>query len=244
VKSSNRKEKTKARHEPHVTTTTTTTPALSTRAGQIALLGASIDPKDCAFAKNIESMGFAVQEFEYSRSAPSLVLVASQNFSVGFGPDTAASVLAGELALSSGIWAKSEQSLVPLGLPSFDVQITIPGALGSAPQTGHFVCPAAYMVGLANGQQSASANFDAACGGPPPPFAGITLSAFDQIQTGMSYEQVTAIVGAPGTLSAETNVAGFDTKIYTWPGAGGVGANANVEFQNDQEVSKAQAGLG
>ena len=100
------------------------------------------------------------------------------------------------------------------------------------------------MIALANGQPSSPAGFDAACGGPPPPFAGITLSAFNQMQPGMSYEQVTAIVGAPGTLSAENSVGGFDTKICTWPGVGGVGANANVEFRNDQEVSKAQVGLG
>ena len=80
---------------------------------------------------------------------------------------------------------------------------------------------------------------------PPPPYNPPTMSLaeFNAIQPGMSYAQVVSIVGGPGTLAAETTFPGVDTKIYTWVGQGSVGANANVEFQNDREVAKGQAGL-
>jgi hypothetical protein len=42
----------------------------------------------------------------------------------------------------------------------------------------------------------------------------------------------------------DRDVAGFHDTIYTWSGCGGLGANANVQFQDDAEVTKAQAGLG
>jgi hypothetical protein len=48
----------------------------------------------------------------------------------------------------------------------------------------------------------------------------------------MNHEQVTDIVGSPGSI------------MFMWSGCGGLGANANVMFQNDVEVSKAQFGLG
>ena len=78
---------------------------------------------------------------------------------------------------------------------------------------------------------------------PPPPPVGLTLQTFNQIQNGMSYQQVASILGSPGTQSAETNLGGYDDTIYMWTANGGL-ANANVEFQNGVVVSKAQAGLG
>ena len=74
------------------------------------------------------------------------------------------------------------------------------------------------------------------------PFPTISLSEFNQIQTGMSYDQVVAIVGSPGTLSVSGNVAGTDNKIYEWSGADG--GDASVQFQNGAVIVKAQADLG
>jgi hypothetical protein len=71
----------------------------------------------------------------------------------------------------------------------------------------------------------------------------MSLDEFNQIQAGMSHDQIAGIVGSPGTLSTETNVAGYHGEIYTWTGCGGIGANAIVQFQNGSEISKSQAGL-
>ena len=87
------------------------------------------------------------------------------------------------------------------------------------------------------------------CPPPPPPPPGppnpptMSLAEFNSIQPGMSYEQVAAIVGGPGTLSVSETLGGITDTIYTWDGEGSLGANALVQFQNDQEITKAQAGL-
>lgn len=75
--------------------------------------------------------------------------------------------------------------------------------------------------------------------------ATISLAEFQQIETGMTYEQVCSIVGGEGTLSSNVDigVAEYKTEIYQWSGEGSIGANANVTFQNDKVVSKAQIGL-
>ena len=71
----------------------------------------------------------------------------------------------------------------------------------------------------------------------------ITMDEFNDIENGMSYDKVCDIIGSEGELASETSIAGYETAIYTWKGAGSVGANANVTFQNDKVCSKAQAGL-
>jgi hypothetical protein len=121
-----------------------------------------------------------------------------------------------------------------------------------AHQTGQqFICHREYSDGYtddvaytvtANGDHADPATATTTAPAPPPP-SGMTRAIFDQIQTGMSYDQVVALVGQPGTLQAETNIAGYDDKVYMWRGVGGLGANANVTFQNSQVVSKAQFGL-
>lgn len=74
------------------------------------------------------------------------------------------------------------------------------------------------------------------------PPALITKAEFDQIQPGMSLDQVNAIVGAPGTLQFESG-AGTDYSFaaYEWKGAGS--ASASITFQNGTVSSKNQFGL-
>lgn len=74
----------------------------------------------------------------------------------------------------------------------------------------------------------------------------ITLSEFNDIQNGMTYEQVCEIIGDSGELLSEVDLgigSEYATEIYVWEGHGGLGANANVTFQGGVVVSKAQIGL-
>jgi hypothetical protein len=79
----------------------------------------------------------------------------------------------------------------------------------------------------------------------PPPTNPPTMSLdeFNQIATGMSYDQVVQIVGGPGTQLAHTEIAGYVGDVYMWDGEGGLGANSNVQFQNGRMIGKAQFGL-
>jgi hypothetical protein len=56
----------------------------------------------------------------------------------------------------------------------------------------------------------------------------MSLDEFNQIQNGMSYDQVVQIVGGPGELVSQVGSA----QVYMWVGSGGIGANANVTFYN------------
>ena len=69
------------------------------------------------------------------------------------------------------------------------------------------------------------------------------MDEFEAIQTGMTYEEVVAIIGGEGELSSQVDLAGYDTKMYMWDGEGSIGANANFTFQNNSLTSKAQFGL-
>lgn len=74
----------------------------------------------------------------------------------------------------------------------------------------------------------------------------ITLEEFNQVETGMTYEQVVEIIGTEGTVMSESDITGdgqYKTTIYSWEGEGSLGANANITFQAGKVVSKAQFGL-
>ena len=74
----------------------------------------------------------------------------------------------------------------------------------------------------------------------------ITLAEFNQIASGMTYDEVVAIVGGQGQIISQTDLglgAQYATVIYMWEGEGFIGANANVYFQGGVVTSKAQFGL-
>ena len=71
----------------------------------------------------------------------------------------------------------------------------------------------------------------------------MTLAEFNQISTGMTYDEVVSIVGGKGTVTAQSDVAGYYMEIISWTGNGSIGANANVTFMNDEVEAKAQFGL-
>jgi hypothetical protein len=73
--------------------------------------------------------------------------------------------------------------------------------------------------------------------------AKMSLAEFNQINSGMTVDQVNGVVGGPGKLDSATDIAGHHTEIRSWTGNGGIGSNANVTFQDGATVSKAQFGL-
>ena len=71
----------------------------------------------------------------------------------------------------------------------------------------------------------------------------ITMEEYNQIDNGMTYEEVTEIIGSQGSLSSTVTANGTTIEIYTWYGDGVAGSNANVTFTNDSVTGKAQVGL-
>lgn len=71
----------------------------------------------------------------------------------------------------------------------------------------------------------------------------ITYQEYMKIETGMSYDEVTEIIGSYGTEISRSEIAGYVTVMVAWEGDGAIGANANVTFQNGSVVAKAQFGL-
>ncbi|WP_346906076.1 DUF3862 domain-containing protein [Faecalicatena orotica] len=72
--------------------------------------------------------------------------------------------------------------------------------------------------------------------------SNITLDIFNQITTGMTYEEVKNLIGSDGTLTTDTNIGGVQSTMYMWKAADGIGI-ASIMFQNDAVVSASQTGL-
>ena len=70
----------------------------------------------------------------------------------------------------------------------------------------------------------------------------VTMEKFNQINTGMTYDEVKNIIGCDGTLSTETSVGNQTLKIYGWYAKNGV-SNATFSFTNDKLDAKSQLGL-
>lgn len=73
----------------------------------------------------------------------------------------------------------------------------------------------------------------------------ISLAAYNNIQEGMTYEEVVAIVGAEGILVFEPTTPDdeYVSKIYTWLGNGSLGSNASLTFENNHLKYKTQHNL-
>lgn len=71
-------------------------------------------------------------------------------------------------------------------------------------------------------------------------FQYITLEQYNQLQEGMSYDQVKEIIGE-GQILSQSEMMGIDTVMYTWINESG--ANANLTFQGDTLQMKAQFNL-
>jgi outer membrane protein assembly factor BamE (lipoprotein component of BamABCDE complex) len=73
----------------------------------------------------------------------------------------------------------------------------------------------------------------------------VTLDEFNQVQNGMTYEEVVTVVGGEGNMLSETGEKGTDfyTIMYDYKGKGDLGANANFTFQGGKLQNKSQFGL-
>lgn len=72
---------------------------------------------------------------------------------------------------------------------------------------------------------------------------GVNMENYTRIQTGMSYEEVVAILGKEGEEISSNDIAGYRNIMYKWNDDSGFGANMNAMFQNGKLVQKAQFGL-
>ena len=76
----------------------------------------------------------------------------------------------------------------------------------------------------------------------------VTFSEYKAISDGMTYQEVSSIIGHPGEETARNRMEGapgvmdpVETIIYQW--ANPDGGNMSATFQNNRLVQKAQAGL-
>lgn len=69
-----------------------------------------------------------------------------------------------------------------------------------------------------------------------------TLDIFNQIEIGMSYEEIVQLVGAEGTLSTESGYSNQTMKVYYWYSSNGI-SNMTISFMNGKVSAKSQIGL-
>ena len=69
----------------------------------------------------------------------------------------------------------------------------------------------------------------------------VTMSKYDQLETGMTYAQAESILGKSGEEMSKNELGGTSTVMYMWQNPGG--SNMNAMFQDDALVQKAQFGL-
>lgn len=69
----------------------------------------------------------------------------------------------------------------------------------------------------------------------------LTLAKFNQLQTGMTYDQAVAVIGEQGQEQSRTEMMGISTVSVMWQNP--TGANVICMFQQGRLNSKAQFGL-
>jgi len=73
------------------------------------------------------------------------------------------------------------------------------------------------------------------------PSIKVTKAMYDEIEPGMTYEQVVNILGFDGEERTTSELSGIRTTIYVWQNRSG--SNMHLTFQNGQLTLKAQYGL-
>ena len=70
---------------------------------------------------------------------------------------------------------------------------------------------------------------------------GATIAKFDAITTGMSYPDVTTLMGSSGEELSRSDLGGFVTIVFSWKNADG--SSISVTFENGAVFTKTQSGL-
>lgn len=70
----------------------------------------------------------------------------------------------------------------------------------------------------------------------------VTLEQYNQIENGMTYDEVVSIFGGKETSSSESEVAGIKSQVMTWNGNGTISV-VSIGFTNGEVSSKSQTGL-
>ena len=74
----------------------------------------------------------------------------------------------------------------------------------------------------------------------PADYGKLSLEKFNAIQTGMTYEDVVALIGAEPSSVSESDLLG---KMCIWWGIGDTGANGMITFKDNKVTQKSQSGL-
>ena len=70
----------------------------------------------------------------------------------------------------------------------------------------------------------------------------LSLSEFNQLKNGMTYDECVEIIGTEGKQQMEIEVLDISTINYVWSGES-FGATATLTFQDNKLVSKSQFNL-
>lgn len=78
-------------------------------------------------------------------------------------------------------------------------------------------------------------------GGTTAPAADLTMAKYDQIKTGMSYEEVVKIIGSEGTQSSSSKIGSSEMASYRWEGD--KYAKIFATFRDNKLSSKSQSSV-
>ena len=70
----------------------------------------------------------------------------------------------------------------------------------------------------------------------------VTLEQYNQVQDGMTYDEVVSIFGGKENSSSESEIAGIKSEVKTWSGNGTFSV-VSIGFTDGQVSSKSQTGL-
>jgi hypothetical protein len=85
-------------------------------------------------------------------------------------------------------------------------------------------------------------NGEADCGGVSADTdMTVTRGEYDCLETGLSYDEVTNVLGRSGEEMSSSDLAGFTSTMYRWGNSDG--SNIIAIFQNQRLITKAQSNL-